>query len=93
MRYFKYTWLWRVSFILNKYSVSFQGNLRRLEAQKQCKMNGYMDVLNHRPPKWVKGPQDIYLRTVLKLGPEFISRFSCQLRQRDKYVIYSINLL
>lgn len=51
MRYFKYTWLWRVSFILNKYSVSFQGNLRRLEAQKQCKMNGYMDVLNHRPPK------------------------------------------
>ena len=53
-----------------------------------------MDLLYHRPPKWVKGPQDIYLRTVLKLGPEFISRFSCQLRQRDmssKYIFETEN--
>ena len=73
---FKYTWLSRVSFILNICSFYFQGNLRRLEAQKQRKETDIWInyITGHLR---VKGPRDVYFKMVLKLGTEFISMFSC----------------
>lgn len=45
-------------FFIYVYS-TFKNNLRKVEAQKQCNINWHLDKLDHRPFKWVKGPQDI----------------------------------
>lgn len=74
-------------FFIYVYS-TFKNNLRKVEAQKQCNINWHLDKLDHRPFKWVKGPQDIEDKENVKTRYWICLQIFLWLRQRQKYYIH-----